>query len=274
MLYNRKLRNDVTLTGLLPAIVALVLFIFVNLFFGVKTGFKVLSGIIFIYALFQYLAYYRVRSLTYFLSATYMISLSVFLVLFPAEKRGIAPGDLSPLVKIFIFTTIILLIVLVYRLATRKVKWKGREVFELAAAPIEYNTNGFTDRPRPVGRKEYSKNDLLAFAGFLRTNHIALPFIEEDRVILVPVIMGREFKLLYGLNASYKDNSWIAFGFNGDVAVHISKTDYLEFRDQLSFDQLCGSMGELFKEFMDLFLKDERARIINRLDSLGISVFS
>ena len=274
MLFNRKLKSDTTMTGLLPAAIALALFIISILFFGHSVGFKVLAGIIFIYSAFQFLAYSRVKSLTYLLSALYMLSFAIFLVIAPIGRNGISREEFSITAKIFLVTTIVLLFILFYRLITRKVKWKGREIFELAAAPVDQNTNGFTDRPRPVGRLEYTKNDLLAFAKFLRTNHIALSFVEGDRVVFVPLIMGKEFKLLYRLNNNFQDYTRIAFHYNGEVTVQIAKSDYLEFRDQLSFDQLCESMGELFKEFMDLFLKNEGPRIIDRLDSLRISVFS
>jgi len=136
MLYNRKLKADLSITGLLLAIVPLVMSISTGLFLGVEIALRVLVCIIIIYTIFQYVAFARVKSLTYFLS----------------------------------------------------------------------------------------------------TNHIALPFFEEDRIVMVPVIMGKEFKL--------------------------------------SFDQLCESMGELFMEFIELFLKNEDPRIINRLNSLSVSVYS
>jgi hypothetical protein len=44
--------------------------------------------------------------------------------------------------------------------------------------------------------------------------------------------------------------------------------------DQLSFDRLCDSMGELFKEFFTLFLSNDGVRIIDRLDSLKVSIFT
>jgi len=274
MLYYRKLKPDWSPVGLLPALVALAILFFSIIFLGLAIAYKVLAAILLFYTAFQYYAFTKVRSLGYFISATYMLSFGLFLVFLPVSIGKFSNGEFSNISKFLLFTTVTLLLFLVYLLITRKTKWRGREVFELAAAPVETMTNGFTERPRPVGKKEYVKSDLLAFSRFLSTNHIALPFVEEDRIVMIPLIMGKEFQLLYSLNPNYIEKSWVAFNYNGDITVHISKSDYLEFKDQLSFDQLCESMGELFKEFFDLFLKNEGVRVIDRLNSLGVSVFT
>lgn len=86
--------------------------------------------------------------------------------------------------------------------------------------------------------------------------------------------MGHEFKFLYTNNSNYENETWILFDYDGNVTVHISKKDYLEYKETLSFDQLCESMGNLFKEFFELFLKGEEIRIIDKLDSLKISIFN
>jgi lipoprotein signal peptidase len=274
MAHSRKLKTDKSVTGLLPAIMALTILILTSIFWGLVIAFKVLAGILLIYAFFQYFAFSKVRSLSYFLSATYILSASLFLYFIPVSERGIAKGEFSTVAKFLTFTTVFLLLWLLYLMITRKTKWKGREVFELAAMPVNETSDGFTERPRPTGKISYSKHDLLAYADFLRKNQIALPFVEEDKVVLVPVIMSKEFSLLYRFRINYHDRSWVAFTFNGDVSVHISKKDYLEYKDQLSFDRLCESMGDLFKEFLDMFLKNEGVRIIDRLDSLKVSIFS
>ncbi|MDD5507087.1 MAG: hypothetical protein PHD25_02005 [Bacteroidales bacterium] len=271
---TNKLKPDKSITGLLPAIVAIAAIVLASIFLGVPIGYKVLAGVIFIYSLFQYYAFSKVRSLAYFLSATYILSFSLFLFSVPVSEHGFNEKDFSLLSKFLVFTTIFLLLWLIYLLFTRKTKWKGRELFELAAASVNETSDGFTQRPRPAGKINFLKEDLLAYAGFLRRNHIALPFIEMDRVVLVPVKMGREFSLLYRFRPDYRDRSWVAIDYNGEVTVQISKRDYLEYKDQLSFDQLCESLGNLFKEFLEIFLKNEGVRIINRLDSTGVGIFS
>ncbi len=269
-----KLSADRSITGLLPAIIALTVTVLAFIFFGKPIGYKILAGIIFIYALFQYYAFSRVRSLAYFLSATYILSFSLFAFFVPVTEHGLDEKEFDLPAKLLTFVTVFLLLWLIYLLLTRKTKWKGREVFELAAAAVKEAPDSFTERPRPAGRISCSKEELLAYTGFLRRNHIALPFIEMDRVVLVPVKMGREFSLLYRFRPDYRDLSWVAMDDHGEVTVQISKRDYLEYKDQLSFDQLCESMGNLFIEFLEMFLKNEGVRIITRLDSTGVGIFS
>ena len=273
-MYAKKLKPDKSITGLLPAIIALSVVALACIFLGAPKGIKVLAVVILIYAFFQYYAFLKVRNLTYFLSATYILSASLFLFFTPFTENGFDKNDLSTVSKLLAFITGFLLLWLVYRLVTRKTKWKGREVFELAAIPVNETSDGFTERPRPTGKISYSKHDLIAYADFLRKNHIALPFIEADKIFLVPVMMSREFSLLYSLRPNYLERSWVALTYQGDITVHISKRDYLEYKDQLSFDRLCESMGDLFKEFLEMFLKNEGVRIIDRLDSAGVSIFS
>lgn len=272
----KKLKTDQSITGLLPAIIALSIVILASIFWGKMIAFRVLAGVILLYAIFQYYAFSKVRSLGYFLSATYILSFSLFLFFrsFSENDHEIFTGEFDMASKLLTFTTVFLLFWLLFLLFTRKTKWKGREVFELAAIPVDDISAGFTERPRPTGKTSYSKHDLLAFADFLRKNHISLPFVEADKVVLVPVMEGREFSLLYTFRADYLNKSWVTFTYSGDVSVHISRSDYLQYKDQLSFDSLCGSMGDLYKEFLELYLNNEGARIIDRLDSLKVSIFS
>jgi hypothetical protein len=274
MAHYRKLKADQSITGLLPAIIALSVVALASIFWGKMTGYKAMAGLILIFAILQYYAFSKVRSVSYFISATYILSFSLFLFFGSFDGMGFTNGEFSTVSKFLTFTTVFLLLWLIYLLVTRKTKWKGREVFELAAVPVDETSAGFTERPRPTGKISYSKHDLLAYADFLKKNHVALPFVEGDKIFLVPVIMGREFSLLYRFRPTYLEKSWIAFSFGGDVSVHISKKDYLRYKDQLSFDRLCESMGDLFKEFLELFLNNEEVRIIDRLDALKVNLFT
>ena len=63
----------------------------------------------------------------------------------------------------------------IYLLITKKAKWRGREIMELAALPVDVGEDAFTGRPRPVGKVETSKKELQTFAEFLKRNLIAMP---------------------------------------------------------------------------------------------------
>jgi hypothetical protein len=62
--------------------------------------------------------------------------------------------------------------------------------------------------------------------------------------------------------------------FEGNVAVNISKEYYLDFKDNLSFDQLCESMGSLLINFFKYYRDGQEIRIIDHLNEMKIGPFS
>ena len=144
----------------------------------------------------------------------------------------------------------------------------------MAAGPVDETGSGYTTRPLPAGKTEFAQRHIIKFAQFAMSHLIAVPYIGKDKVVFVPVMAGREFPFIVGLKSDYTDETWVAFDFNGDVSVNISHRDYLNYNEELSFDQLCGSMGNLFIEFMEIFQRGEGTRIIDRMNNVGISSFS
>jgi hypothetical protein len=163
---------------------------------------------------------------------------------------------------------------IIYLVLTRKAKWRGREIFELAAEPIEDSGNGYTSRPRPVGKVVYSLREMHNFAQFCARHLIALPYITSKNITLVPIKMGDEFSRLLGLSGDYRDATWVNFDVTGEVSVHIAQKDYLDYREPLAFDQLCSSFGQVFLDFFELFNKGEGVRVVDRMDDLKINFFS
>jgi hypothetical protein len=163
---------------------------------------------------------------------------------------------------------------LAFMLFTKRIKWRGREIFELAAAPVEDTENGFTERPLAAGTLEYSKRQLLSFADFLRSHLIAMEYAEEDGIFFTPVLMGREYGYLFNFARDYRKDTWVRFDYEGNVTVNISKRDYLQYDEDLSFDQLCDSMGALFIEFFELYRKGKGMKVIDRLNNVGLGPFS
>jgi len=86
--------------------------------------------------------------------------------------------------------------------------------------------------------------------------------------------MGEEFGRLLGLSGDYRDATWVNFDNEGEVSVHISQRDYLEYREPLAFDQLCASLGQVFIDFFELYQKGEGVRAVDRMDDLRIGIFS
>ena len=69
-------------------------------------------------------------------------------------------------------------------------------------------------------------------------------------------------------------NTQISIDFNGHVAVNIVREDYLKFRENLSFNQICENMGALFIDFFDMYKKGDGIHILDRLNSLRMGIFS
>jgi hypothetical protein len=92
--------------------------------------------------------------------------------------------------------------------------------------------------------------------------------------LIVPVKQGDEFNALYNPNFDYLKKTWISFAFDGQVSVHISRKDYLDYREDLAFDHLCISLGQLMITFADFYMNGNKVRIIDRLNSVKTGLFS
>ncbi|MBT7075122.1 MAG: hypothetical protein HN922_09475, partial [Anaerolineae bacterium] len=114
----------------------------------------------------------------------------------------------------------------------------------------------------------------MEFAKFARRNLIAVSYVGKDKVVFVPVVMGREFGFIVGLKNDYIDETWVSFDFDGNITVNISHRDYLEYTEALSFDQLCSSLGNLFVDFIETHHRGEGIRIIARMDAVRVGIFS
>jgi hypothetical protein len=271
MYYMRKLKPDRSVTGLLIILGILGVSAIVGAWFGLAWALKTLGVIILLYALYSVNVWIRTSNTGYLVTTLYQAALGFFVVTLPADLEVGLP---SPLSRFLLVIFVLLLPVLGYYAFTKKIKWRGREILELAAAPVEEVRNGYTPRPLPAGKLIYTKNELLAFTEFVRRNLIAIPYNEGQRIVMVVVKMGEEFRYMLGLHDHILNETWISFDFEGEVSVNISQRDYLEFREALSFDQLCDSLSQLFIDFFDLFRRGESARVIDRMDALRLSPFS
>jgi hypothetical protein len=271
MYYSRKLRPDNSITGFIPAILAIVIFAIIYLFFGFRIGIAAVSIFFLIYSLFSLLAFFRTHNPVYGLGFLFQVLVAL---VFSTSSRGPFPLRDIRVHQFFSIFGFVVLIWLVYLMYSRKGKWKGTEVFELAAHSIEESPDGFTERPKPAGRMEYTKDELMGFAEYLKRNLIAMPFREDDRIVFVPTRMGDEFYCILSPQSFRNEKTWIAFDFRGNVTVFISKKDYHEYREELSFDQLCENMGKLFMSFMEYHKKGDADRIVFQLNELKIKVTS
>jgi hypothetical protein len=270
MYYMRKLKPDRSVTGLIPVFVITTVAGLTWIFFGVNTALIVTAILIFLYALFSFTTYLRTHNTGYLISTLYQLSLA--LVVWTTPWKLDTKDHTLP--NLFFLSMIVFGIWMIYLAVNKKLKWRGREIFELAAAPVEEAGHGFTGRPLSAGKIESTKRDILGFAEFTARNLIALSYTNADKVVFVPVKMGKEFGHVLRPNPDITKGTWVAFDFYGNVSVSISKEDYLDYQEDLSFDQLCESMGNLFVEFLELFKRGEGVRIIDRMDALQLGIFS
>jgi len=266
----RKLKPDRNLTALLVYLSIFPIFGIASLVFGIHTGLTVLAVFLFGFALLYLYAFIRTGNPAQLaVCADGLFFSFMLLILDPDTGWNTREYGMAYFFGILFFG--ILLVALVI---TRKFKWRGREVFELAAEAIEEIGDGYTSRPRPVGKVEYSQQEMREYTKFLSRHLIALPFLTSKNTTLVIVKMGEEFGRLLGLSGDYRDATWVNFDADGNVSVHIAQKDYLDYREPLAFDQLCTSLGNLFIDFFELYKKGEGIRAIDRMDNLKLPVLS
>ncbi len=269
----RKLKPDRNITGAIVPLSMLPIFGLTSLIFSINIGMYTLAAMVGLFALYYFYVFARTWNTAQLIPAAEGAFLTYMLVL-------IATNELSNIFNrtefalAYFFGLIFFAVLLIYLVLTRKAKWRGREIFELAAEAVEETGDGYTSRPRPVGKLDYSPQQLHSFARFCARNLIALPYLTSKNITLVPVKMGEEYSRLLGLSGDYRDATWVNFDVNGEVSVHLAQKDYLDYREPLAFDQLCTALGQVFIDFFGLHNKGEGVRAIDRMDELKIAFFS
>ncbi|MCU4165787.1 hypothetical protein [Carboxylicivirga caseinilyticus] len=273
---TRKLKPDRSIKGLVPAIVSFIVFFFCLIVFNLQTAFKILGILMIIYAfLFGFWSFYKTNNYYLLISTFYLLTLGLVMlsIQVPENLNGPAPS-FNIEFKLGLLFVYIFLFWLMYLVFQKKLKYRGREIMELAAWDVEEGSASYTERPRPAGKVNYSKYDLIDFGNYLKKILVCMTYVESNRIVLVPVKMGEEYPILYNPGFDYLKETWIAFDFDGEVSVHISQKDYLDYRDDLAFDNLCESLGKLMITFADFYMNGSKVRILDRLNSVKIGLFS
>jgi len=267
-----KLKEDRSITLLLPALVTLALFFVALVAGGRPLGWLVLGLVFALCAVLAARSYGRTRNAAILVQTAYLGLGAAWFFTSPGSLLGLEnPG----LYRFLGACLLVSLAWLGYLFFARKLKWRGREILELAALPAKPTPDAFTSRPRPAGRAEYTRGEILSFAELLHRNHLAWAYREAGRVVLSPVKAGKEFPYLYGWSVpDYHDRTWVAFDFDGNVSAHVSRDDYLDYREELSLDALCESLAGLLVGFLEQFKKGEARRIVERLDAVSLSPVS
>lgn len=272
----RKLKTDRGIQGLVPAIASLLIFFLSAVVFNLHHAFNILGGIMIFYGvLLGFWAFYKTGNYYFLITFFYMLSFGLLLILMdmPSDFNG-PEAKFTEEMKAALIFVYFFMFWLMYAGYKRTLKFKGREVMELAALDVDEGPETYTERPRPAGIVDFSKYDIIDFANYLKKILVCMSFVEENRVLLVPIKMGNEFDFLYNPNYDYLSKTWISFDFDGQVSVHISKKDYLDYKEDLAFDHLCESLGQLMITFADFYIKGDKVRIMDRLSSVKMGLFS
>lgn len=266
-----KLRSDRSFWMILLPFLALAGAALAGAFFGAPGAYSFLAAVFIAYSAYTFLTFIRTHNAGFVVVALFQLTAGVVMALrLPATMDTRPPG-----LPIFIVAMMTLFLVWTVILAvTKRIKWRGREVLELAAAAVEQTQNGYTGRPLALGKTGLDRRQILAFAEFARRHLLAATYVGDDRVALVPVREGHEPAFILGLKGDHTGETWVRFDFDGNVSANISQRDYLEYREALSFDKLCESLGNLFVEFVEMFGRGEGERIMGRLDSVGLPFYT
>lgn len=164
----------------------------------------------------------------------------------------------------FLFYPVWLAIFFIWGPVRRRYNPHFRQVLELAARPVEETAAGFTSRPYPSGSAAYTREELDNFARFLMRHWIATVYSQKERVVLV--IGGFSWPHFFRGKIDFPKLTYIAFGNDGDVSVNISIKDYQKYRERLTFEQLCASLGSLMIRFLKYHQAGNAEKILAMID--------
>ena len=143
-----------------------------------------------------------------------------------------------------------------------KLESNARRLFNLGAEHVHEAFNGFTDRPYSACKAEYSKDEIRGFARFMGGRKIVKSIIRKEAIILAFSMGISPLK-----EPDLQQISYVSFDYEGNISVHISEYDYKRFKEELTFDQLCASLGDVFMRFLEYYKKGLESRIIIELKS-------
>ncbi len=270
MYFMSRLKADRSIAFIVPALTTLALFFVAVAIGGIRLGLLFLGVAFLVFALLALRSYGRTRNPFIIVQTVYLASVGLYALTVP-QPWGHGTTEMARLLALVAGASAAWLVWIFF---TRKLKFRGREILELAALPVKPDPDGFTERPRPSGQADSTREELLVFAEFLHRTHIAWAYREANRVIFVPV-RRLGYRYLYGWDVpDYKNQTWVAFDFDGRVSAQISREDYLDYREELSLDELCESMGRLFIDLLEQFKRGEGGQILDRLNALGMNPVS
>ncbi len=267
MFFERKTKPKNILSLIWFPILSLMIWLGLLALAGPGPAFYTLGGLYLIVVPYPFIIYLRTRNTGYLAVTGFLLAACLLVISAPS---AIIDKDDPGLTPIFLVIMYILMLVCGYLVINRKLRWRGEEVFELAAMPVEDIGDSFSARPRPAGKVPVSKTEMIRFVEFMTINLVAFAFREENRVVFVLTLPGNDLSYFLGTKKDYLEDTWVAIDYDGNITVNITEEDYLLFKMDLDFDQLCQSLGDLFGEFLELSKQGQESRIIDRMNALRL----
>jgi len=168
-------------------------------------------------------------------------------------------------ISFFIHVLIVVLFIILFwpkLSAQERLFNNARRLFKLASGLINETYGGFTDRPYSVGKIEISDKDLKGFVNFMEGKFVIRSYV-ADKVFHLGFSMGISPLVV----SDPLEISYVRIDSERNLSVSISSFDYKQYKEKLSFDQLCFSLAEVFERFLEYYKQGNEARIISELKS-------
>lgn len=197
----------------------------------------------------------------------FLAFIRLMIILNTKEPEEIAdPGGL-----IIFMVSFLVILMTTHKFSSGFIWYRHLPLFlDLAAKPVLTTTNGYTNRPFPVGKAQYSKEEVIRFAKYLHKELIATSYIKEDRVVLI--FSNGLFQYIPLLEPAFTRVTYVSFGYQGDISVNFARRDYKKYWDEITFDQLCNSLGNIVIDFFNAFIKKEGGTFFKKLHQEGLEI--
>jgi hypothetical protein len=171
---------------------------------------------------------------------------------------------LLPLALAHILSLVIINLWLLPRfMKSLKLEKYARKIFKLSAEMVNGMSNGYTERPFYAGKDNFNEQEIIGFARFLSGNNI-VQYRITPQMLELGLSMGRSPLT----DKTFSKISHISFSKNGEIIVQVSKPDYNMYRHNLTFDQLCMALSNLFRQFFEYYKSGNEERILTELKSI------
>ena len=101
---------------------------------------------------------------------------------------------------------------------------------------------------------------------FLQNGHALKGIMDVDKNVS-PFLLKR-MRIELSDFKKYVDelvDSYVAFNYDGTVAVNIARKDYQKYKEEYTFDELCHALGDLFRRFLEYYRDGKEEKILEEL---------